>query len=854
MKKTLSIILGLFALLAISCTKERIENPAAGQEVEVTFTAELPHNIATKAYADGTTATQLTYAVYNTGETKPVYTLPKGGYVPVNNLTATIKLNLVSGKKYDFVFWVQSPGCNVYDVKFDGQTMTVKYDNISANDEDNDAFYAFMGELLIDGAKSEKVVLKRPFAQINLGTDDLNITEDTTFDPTTLKTSMSAKVYTELNLKTGAVDKEADVTFAAAPINAEEAFPNNDEKYDYLAMNYVLVKEQKIIDCKFGIYEGDNENPTNTVTVASVPVQLNYRTNIYGSLLTDPTDVVVEVAPAIEDGDSMDLSEASTELELVNAVANGGEITLTSNIEVKEAIEVTKNTVIILNGNDITYNGDGSLFTVDDGVTLKVIEEETLTRSVSTERETIVNEDGYIFTVEEGGRLYLNADIEYIGKGTVVYVNGGEAYISAGEFSTAGDSTDGAEYLLKKEDSGLIEVTGGIFHGFNPEENFLAEGYYTKDNGTDEAGRTIYVVVEGEKIIDLASAGRANCYIVSAAGQYKFPATYKGNEADPSINNIDSVELLWESFGTTTAPELNALISDVTYNSEDGYVTFNASDLEGNALIAVKDSEGAILWSWHIWMTDAPVDQVYNNNAGKLMDRNLGATSATPSDGMATYGLFYQWGRKDPFISRSYNSDVDNSGNIQSVGKEWPQSVACSDNGTDEYATLHPMTYITANGHPYEWLKVPNYNDSRWNTSEGKKAVHDPCPPGYRVPSGGPINGSPAGVWTTAFDYNGTFYNEANVTTAITQKKGVDFASSDLTRKLMNSGICWYPAAGYIENDGALSDVGLSLNYWSSTYRNKTYYSFAVADGQVLPGNYYYAVFAQSVRCQKITD
>ena len=74
------------------------------------------------------------------------------------------------------------------------------------------------------------------------------------------------------------------------------------------------------------------------------------------------------------------------------------------------------------------------------------------------------------------------------------------------------------------------------------------------------------------------------------------------------------------------------LISGCCY--EDGYIAFKTADTfkEGNAVIAAKDADGKILWSWHIWLTDQPEEHVYNNNAGTMMDRNLGATSATPGD------------------------------------------------------------------------------------------------------------------------------------------------------------------------------------------------------------------------------
>ena len=67
---------------------------------------------------------------------------------------------------------------------------------------------------------------------------------------------------------------------------------------------------------------------------------------------------------------------------------------------------------------------------------------------------------------------------------------------------------------------------------------------------------------------------------------------------------------------------------------QDAYfdIYFNATDRKGNAVIAAKDSQRNIVWSWHIWLTDQPEEWVYANEAGTIMDRNLGATSATPGD------------------------------------------------------------------------------------------------------------------------------------------------------------------------------------------------------------------------------
>ena len=161
---------------------------------------------------------------------------------------------------------------------------------------------------------------------------------------------------------------------------------------------------------------------------------------------------------------------------------------------------------------------------------------------------------------------------------------------------------------------------------------------------------------------------------------------------------------------------------------------------EGNAVIAAKDADGNILWSWHIWLTDQPQAQVYNNDAGTMMDRNLGATSATPSD-VGALGLLYQWGRKDPFLGSSSIS----SNTIAKSTITWPSAVSSdSSNGTIEYATAHPTTFITYNWSNYDWYYTgsSSTDDTRWTTSSSDKSIYDPCPAGWRVPD--------KGIWSKA--------------------------------------------------------------------------------------------------------
>ncbi len=76
-----------------------------------------------------------------------------------------------------------------------------------------------------------------------------------------------------------------------------------------------------------------------------------------------------------------------------------------------------------------------------------------------------------------------------------------------------------------------------------------------------------------------------------------------------------------------------------------------------------------VAWSWHIWRTDAPAEK--EAAAGcTILDRNLGATSVTPGD-VSSYGLYYQWGRKDPFVGAKelgINSTITGSSEPEAFG------------------------------------------------------------------------------------------------------------------------------------------------------------------------------------------
>ena len=339
------------------------------------------------------------------------------------------------------------------------------------------------------------------------------------------------------------------------------------------------------------------------------------------------------------------------------------------------------------------------------------------------------------------------------------------------------------------------------------------------------------LIYSGIHYTDLNKSGEtANCYIVSEAGVYAFK-TVKGN-SNESVGSVSSVEVLWESYGTDISPEIGDLIRDVLYSN--GYIQFStaATFREGNAVIAAKNSSGIILWSWHIWLTDMPDEQVYYNSAGTMMNRNLGATSATPGD-VGALGLFYQWGRKDPFLGSSSISD-------EVVAKStaiWPSSMESSPStGTVDYITSHPMTFVceSPNG---DWHY--SQDDTLW-TSNKTKSIYDPCPAGWRVPRGGKDS-----IWSKSggSSYYSALYDDSN--------KGFNFSG-----KFGSDQTIWYPITGYLGmSDGILRFTGTQCFYWSADPCSIASYALYLDDnGTFDPSLQFARAYGSPIRCQRRYD
>ena len=329
----------------------------------------------------------------------------------------------------------------------------------------------------------------------------------------------------------------------------------------------------------------------------------------------------------------------------------------------------------------------------------------------------------------------------------------------------------------------------------------------------------------------------ANCYMIVPGNSLEIPVNVRGNGVEVAGTGISasispmSVGILWE-----TSPELIFLS---TMSSDEEVTIIANSTTSGNAVIAAYSGEnqtGEILWSWHIWVTDYDPDSdtplngttypLTNDGGGSyvFMDRNLGATTVTPNT-VSTFGLLYQWGRKDPFpgsASTSANTEPTiynasgTTGSTAMVNKESASSLS--------NAIKNPLTFYTG----ADWCTTPN--DAFWGGADigspTVKTMFDPSPAGWRVPS---LKGS-ASPWTKFTD--STF-------------------SWDYTNlgKTYTDG-SFYPAAGHRGySSGALSYVGGRGGCWSGSHFLGDGYALYFYSSNVYPASNYFRAYGFSVRC-----
>ena len=294
----------------------------------------------------------------------------------------------------------------------------------------------------------------------------------------------------------------------------------------------------------------------------------------------------------------------------------------------------------------------------------------------------------------------------------------------------------------------------------------------------------------------------ANSYLIETTQANTYWIDAKKPDGSLPSENMASAEVLWQN---VTSP-----VDKVLY--EDGKIYFRTvSDKNGNAVIVVKDADGVICWSWHIWVAGTAVS-TNTVDSYIFMDRNIGALSF---EGKDARGLHFEWGRKDPFPGAVY-SDAASSLDRQTVSPDIINSVKEQNGKTIEWTIQNPHLYVSGSDNSakedwyYDGSDVKAQDNTLWGDGT-EKSVYDPCPYGYRVPS-----------------------KDALDKLAVALKSGSTYTKYDGVRtKDDNEASLYFPVSGWWQrkyNELELCNVGTQGRLWSSTPSaenalNKEYFS-----------------------------
>jgi hypothetical protein len=373
MKKPIVIALTAPILLS-ACTAENNSDLISGETAIVSITANVPSKFVTrsggaKTPGDGSSIKYLNYYVYenDAATSQDTYVLSGKTEFTSDSKTQDIKLQLMRGKTYDVVFWAtafedtpteqnstKADSESPYTYNTEGQTIEIDYSKMKANDEKMDAFYSSLPIEITGSTLAAKTTLQRPFAQLNFGTNDYSFLSDKNMMNTdNLKSSVTvSRAYSGLNLKTGEViDGAQKQTFVENNVFAQNTVSSELEKirtrteesassdvytfpvddYDYLAMTYLLVDGEDVVDVTVDCNDGTT---TVSESYTYVPVKSNHRTNVYGSLITSETDVTISVDMNIGDDswhlpdvwDGTTTSDLVADAEGIYTISTGSEL------------------------------------------------------------------------------------------------------------------------------------------------------------------------------------------------------------------------------------------------------------------------------------------------------------------------------------------------------------------------------------------------------------------------------------------------------------------------------------------------------------------------------------------------
>lgn len=451
-----SILLTLCSALLLFASCSDDSETAQTKQGTLVFNLTQQTSTQTRAtFSDGTEATQLSYAVYDAEGQHISDELD--GTATLENGTAQVDIALSKGDTYTVVFWAQSED-SPYDVDFSAGT--VSYNDkvtLTANDDSYDAFYATY-TATVTGDATVDVTLTRPFAQMNFGSNDLAtyLLNGKTLTSTQVIVSGA---YNTLNLLSGEATYDGssnggELTFMYADYPKNQAFPystttdadgtTTTSSYAWIGMVYLFVgNDQAVMDATLAWSATTEDEDGHNISANSLPIQRNYRTNIFGSLLT--SDQTYQVTLSADFGSSNDVSYVAA--------------TVTTADQIETLLESGYDNISLTLGDDLEI-ASNTILTVSD--------EQELTIDLNGNTLTAESETTRNFYVAAGGTLTLT---DSSGDGMVTNTESGTSYglfdvygtlvIEGGTYKSL---TTGDGALIKGRSGATIIIEGGDFY------------------------------------------------------------------------------------------------------------------------------------------------------------------------------------------------------------------------------------------------------------------------------------------------------------------------------------------------------------------------------------------------------
>lgn len=466
-------------LFATSCSQEEVLNEAAADKyVNASFTIATDEGIGTRTAGDGTTVNYVACAVYDAAgeEMKDLRQ-----YVGITSKTATYNVRLVKGQAYRVAFFAYKGDANGSSSYYDMTDLkNIIITPAVSNIEDRDAFTNYVEvsaeETMV--AVNKDVTLKRPFAQLNLGSyqEDINAAKAAGVVVTNTKITVT-NVYSAFNAFANEVaGSSAEKTFALNGLLTEKLLADADgdgidEQYEYLALNYLLVggagSQKTLTDVTFEWETADGKTNSPATKFTNVPVQTNYRTNIIGYLLTNPAQFNITIDNSFQTPDHFVVCSAQQLKDEMTPV--NGVISLTKDYIVADAwTSLTFNGDITINGNGHTIKGLNKALVVsasDANITINdlTIEDADITYTATNGNESALGVGGFISYMDANGTATFSNCHLINSK-----VSGNEraagliGYTSGSQLTITNCSVEGCRIKATGGTGGLVAYTGGI--------------------------------------------------------------------------------------------------------------------------------------------------------------------------------------------------------------------------------------------------------------------------------------------------------------------------------------------------------------------------------------------------------